>query len=189
MTSTAPETAAMMPHKHRGRAPTIDAVRRVVPSGIPVTIRISATDWVPDGNTEDDAVEIARAFTGHGAAAIDVSSGQVTKDEKPAFGRSYQTPFADKIRHKVAGPAGVKVTAVGAISPYDDVNSILLAARADLCALGHTHLYNPQGTLQAAAEQEYRGSGAQWPVQWTAGRRKPPTSRTDKILSRLSVLR
>lgn len=166
-----------------------DAVRRAVPAEFPVTVRISATDWVPDGNTEDDAVEIARAFVEHGAAAIDVSSGQVTKDEKPAFGRSYQTPFADKIRHKVAGPAGVQVIAVGAISSYDDVNSILLAGRADLCALGRTHLYNPQWTLQAAAEQEYRGAGAAWPVQWKAGRRKPPTSRTDKIPPRLSLLR
>jgi anthraniloyl-CoA monooxygenase len=166
-----------------------DAVRRAVPDRIPVTVRISATDWVPDGNTDEDAVEIARAFIAHGAAAIDVSSGQVTKDEQPAFGRSYQTPFADKIRHRVAGPAGVKVIAVGAISSYDDVNSILLAGRADLCALGRTHLYNPQWTLQAAAEQEYRGAGAQWPVQWEAGRRKPPASRTDRIPPRLSLLR
>ncbi|WP_457031058.1 bifunctional salicylyl-CoA 5-hydroxylase/oxidoreductase [Kitasatospora sp. P5_F3] len=166
-----------------------DAVRRAVPSGVPVTVRISATDWVPDGNTEDDAVEIARAFIEHGAAAIDVSSGQVTQDEKPAYGRSYQTPFADKIRHRVAGPAGVKVIAVGAISSYDDVNSVLLAGRADLCALGRTHLYNPQWTLQAAAEQEYRGAGARWPIQWEAGRRKPPTSRTDRIPPRLELLR
>ncbi|MFE0463158.1 bifunctional salicylyl-CoA 5-hydroxylase/oxidoreductase [Kitasatospora sp. NPDC058965] len=166
-----------------------DAVRGVVPAGIPVTVRISATDWVPDGNTEDDAVEIARAFIEHGAAAIDVSSGQVTKDEKPAYGRSYQTPFADKIRHRVAGPAGVKVIAVGAISSYDDVNSLLLAGRADLCALGRTHLYNPQWTLQAAAEQEYRGTGAPWPVQWEAGRRRPPTSRTDRVPPRLELLR
>ena len=107
-------------------------------------MRISATDWMPDGNTDEDAVEIARAFIEHGAAAIDVSSGQVSKDEKPAFGRSYQTPFADKIRHRVAEPAGAKVIAVGAISSYDDVNSILLAGRADLCALGRTHLYDPQ---------------------------------------------
>ncbi|MFG2926340.1 bifunctional salicylyl-CoA 5-hydroxylase/oxidoreductase [Streptomyces sp. NPDC048305] len=166
-----------------------DAVRRAVPADVPVTVRLSATDWVPGGNTGDDAVEIARAFIEHGAAAIDVSSGQVSKDEKPAFGRSYQTPFADMIRHKAAGPAGVKVIAVGAISSYDDMNSILLAGRADLCALGRTHLYNPQWTLQAAAEQEYRGEGAQWPVQWKAGRRKPPTSRTDKIPPRLSLLR
>ena len=154
-----------------------DAVRAAVPESIPVTVRISATDWLPDGNTEDDAVEIARAFAEHGAAAIDVSSGQVSKEEKPAFGRSYQTPFADKIRHLVAGPAGVKVIAVGAISSYDDVNSILLAGRADLCALGRTHLYDPNWTLHAAAEQEYRGPGARWPVQWGAGRRKPPAAR------------
>ncbi|MGW4647245.1 bifunctional salicylyl-CoA 5-hydroxylase/oxidoreductase [Kitasatospora sp. NPDC004289] len=166
-----------------------DAVRRSAPPEVPVTVRISATDWVPDGNTADDAVEIARAFIEHGAAAIDVSSGQVTADERPAYGRSYQTPFADRIRHEVAGPAGVKVIAVGAISSYDDVNSILLAGRADLCALGRTHLYNPQWTLQAAAEQEYRGEGADWPVQWDAGRRRPPTSRTDRIPPRLELLR
>ncbi|MGY1815193.1 bifunctional salicylyl-CoA 5-hydroxylase/oxidoreductase [Blastococcus sp. SYSU D00820] len=166
-----------------------DAVRAVVPETIPVTVRISATDWLPDGNTEHDAVEIARAFVEHGAAAIDVSSGQIAKDEKPAFGRSYQTPFADRIRHEVAAPAGVQVIAVGAISSYDDVNSILLAGRADLCALGRTHLYDPQWTLHAAAEQDYQGEGAQWPVQFRAGRRRPPTSRTDKIPPRLALLR
>ncbi|GAA1973966.1 bifunctional salicylyl-CoA 5-hydroxylase/oxidoreductase [Nocardioides panacihumi] len=166
-----------------------DAVRAVVPESIPVTVRISAHDWAPDGNTDDDAVEIARAFVEHGAAAIDVSSGQVTKDEQPAFGRSYQTPFADRIRHEVAAAAGVTVIAVGAISSYDDVNSILLAGRADLCALGRAHLYDPQWTLHAAAEQDYQGPGVTWPDQWRAGRRKPPTSRTDKIPPRLSLLR
>ncbi|MDH2414350.1 bifunctional salicylyl-CoA 5-hydroxylase/oxidoreductase [Nocardioides sp. CER19] len=165
------------------------AVRATVPARIPVTVRISATDWMPDGNTEEDAVEIARAFVAAGAAAIDVSSGQVSKEEKPAFGRSYQTPFADKIRHRVAAPADVKVIAVGAISSYDDVNSILLAGRADICALGRTHLYDPSWTLHAAAEQDYRGAGADWPVQWAAGRRKPPTSRTDKVPPRLQLLR
>ncbi|MFC4119007.1 bifunctional salicylyl-CoA 5-hydroxylase/oxidoreductase [Nonomuraea zeae] len=166
-----------------------DAVRAAVPEEIPVTVRISATDWVPDGNTAQDAIDIARAFVEHGAAAIDVSSGQVIQEEQPAFGRSYQTPFADQIRRHVAEPAGVKVIAVGAISSYDDVNSILLAGRADLCALGRTHLYDPQWTLHAAAEQEYRGEGADWPVQFGAGRRKPPTSRTDKIPPRLALLR
>jgi anthraniloyl-CoA monooxygenase len=166
-----------------------DAVRAVVPEPVPVTVRISATDWVPDGNTEHDAVEIARAFIEHGAAAIDVSSGQVTQDEKPAFGRSYQTPFADRIRHEVARPAGVAVIAVGAISSYDDVNSILLAGRADLCALGRTHLYDPQWTLHAAAEQGYVGPAAEWPDPWKAGRRRPPTSRTDRVPPRLALLR
>jgi anthraniloyl-CoA monooxygenase len=166
-----------------------DAVTSSVPHHVPVTVRISATDWVPDGNTEHDAVEIARAFIAHGAAAIDVSSGQVTKEEKPAFGRSYQTPFADRIRHEVARPAGVAVIAVGAISSHDDVNSILLAGRADLCALGRTHLYDPMWSLHAAAEQEYSGPGAQWPTPWEAGRRRPPTSRTDKVPPRLALLR
>ncbi|WGX99194.1 bifunctional salicylyl-CoA 5-hydroxylase/oxidoreductase [Nocardioides sp. L-11A] len=166
-----------------------DAVRAVVPESIPVTVRISAHDWLPDGNTDDDAVEIARAFVEHGAAAIDVSSGQISKDERPAFGRSYQTPFADRIRHEVAAPAGVAVIAVGAISSYDDVNSILLAGRADLCALGRTHLYDPQWTLHAAVEQDYQGPAVRWPDPWKAGRRRPPTSRTDKIPPRLELLR
>ena len=179
------------PLENRLRFPleVFDAVRREVPPEMPVTVRISAHDWMPDGNTEEQAVEIARAFIEHGAAAIDVSSGQISKDEKPSFGRSYQTPFADRIRHEVARAAGVRVIAVGAISSYDDVNSILLAGRADLCALGRTHLYDPQWTLHAAAEQEYQGPAADWPVPWVAGRRRPPTSRTDKVPPRLSMLR
>ncbi|MEV7325228.1 bifunctional salicylyl-CoA 5-hydroxylase/oxidoreductase [Streptomyces sp. NPDC093970] len=166
-----------------------DAVREVWPAERPVTVRISATDWAPDGNTEHDAVEIARAFVAHGAAAIDVSTGQVTQDERPAYGRSYQTPFADRIRHEVAAGSGVAVIAVGAIASYDDVNSILLAGRADLCAVGRTHLYDPHWTLHAAADQDYRGPAASWPVQFEAGRRKPPTARTDAVRPRLSLLR
>ena len=166
----------------------LDAVRVAWPADRPMIVRISATDWAPDGNTSDDAVEIARAFIAHGAHGIDVSSGQVTKDESPVYGRSYQTPFADRIRHEVAAAAGVAVIAVGAISSYDDVNSILLAGRADLCALGRTHLYNPHWTLHAAAEQDYRGAGAEWPLPFKAGARKPPTARTDKVPPRLSLL-
>ncbi|MFD0531788.1 hypothetical protein ACFQ1I_42760 [Kitasatospora arboriphila] len=152
-------------------------------------VRISATDWAPDGNTEHDAVEIARAFVAHGAAAVDVSSGQVTKDERPAYGRSYQTPFADRIRHEVAAAAGAAVIAVGAIASYDDVNSILLAGRADLCAIGRTHLYDPHWTLHAAAEQDYRGPAADWPLPFRAGSRRPPSARTDAVRPRLSLLR
>ncbi len=137
-----------------------DAVRAAWPAHKPLTVRISATDWCDGGNTVDDAVEIARAFVNHGAAGIDVSTGQVAKEEKPAYGRSYQTPFADRIRQEVAAPAGVAVIAVGAISSYDDVNSILLAGRADLCAVGRTHLYDPHWTLHAAAEQDFVGDSA-----------------------------
>jgi anthraniloyl-CoA monooxygenase len=165
-----------------------EAVRAAWPADKPMTVRISATDWVPDGNDEHDAVEIARAFIAHGANAIDVSTGQVTHDERPAFGRSYQTPFADRIRHEVAAQAGAAVIAVGAISSYDDVNSILLAGRADLCCLGRTHLYNPQWTLQAAAEQEFVGAAAEWPSPFAAGRRKPPSSRTDAVRPRLELI-
>ncbi|BCW47501.1 bifunctional salicylyl-CoA 5-hydroxylase/oxidoreductase [Arthrobacter sp. StoSoilB5] len=166
-----------------------DAVRAAWPAHKPVTVRISATDWIEGGNTSDDSIEIAKAFVEHGAAGLDVSTGQVAKEEKPAFGRSYQTPFADRIRQEVAAPAGVAVIAVGAISSYDDVNSILLAGRADLIALGRTHLYDPQWTLHAAAEQEYHGPGAQWIPQFRAGRRKPPSSRTDAVRPRLSLLK
>jgi anthraniloyl-CoA monooxygenase len=165
-----------------------DAVRAAWPSDRPMVVRLSATDWAPDGNDEHDAVELARAFVTHGADGIDVSSGQVTQDERPAFGRSYQTPFADRIRHEVAAQAGVAVIAVGAISSHDDVNSILLAGRADLCALGRTHLYDPQWTLHAAAEQEFRGAAAEWPMPFAAGRRKPPSARTDAVRPRLSLI-
>jgi anthraniloyl-CoA monooxygenase len=165
-----------------------DAVREVWPADRPLLVRISAHDWVPGGNTDDDAVEIASAFISHGAVGIDVSSGQVAKEERPAFGRSYQTPFADKIRNLVGRAAEVTVIAVGAVSSYDDVNSILLAGRADLVALGRTHLWDPQWTLHAAADQGYRGPGAEWVAPFRAGSRKPPAARTDAIRPRLELL-
>lgn len=90
-------------------------------------------------------------------------------------GRSYQTPFADRIRNE----AGIPTIAVGAISSHDDVNSILLAGRADLVAIGRPHLYDPAWTLHAAAEQGYTGPGVTWPQQYTAGNRRPQTGRTD----------
>ncbi|MDV3128398.1 bifunctional salicylyl-CoA 5-hydroxylase/oxidoreductase [Mycobacterium sp. 21AC1] len=161
------------------------AMRVVWPAHKPMTVRISATDWVEGGISGDDAVHIAQAFKDAGAAAIDVSSGQVTPDEEPAFGRSYQTPFADKIRNKVDIPT----IAVGVISSHDDVNSLLLAGRADLCALGRAHLYDPSWTLHAAVEQDYAGPGAHWPRPWRAGRRKPQTGRSDGPKPRLQLIR
>nr|WP_229698585.1 bifunctional salicylyl-CoA 5-hydroxylase/oxidoreductase [Wenjunlia tyrosinilytica] len=163
----------------------LDAVREVWPKDLPVSVRISATDWAEGGLTADDAVEVARAFAAHGADLIDVSTGQVTPDERPEYGRSYQTPFADRIRNE----AGVPVVAVGAISSYDDVNSLVLAGRADLCALARPHLYDPNWTLHAAAEQGYTGPGALWPVQYAAGSRKPQTGRIDGPKPRLQLIR
>lgn len=165
-----------------------DAVRAAWPAERPMIVRISASDWAPGGNTDDDAVAIAAAFIEHGADAIDVSSGQVVQHEQPEYGRSYQTPFADKIRNLVARSAGAGVVAVGAISSYDDVNSILLAGRADLIALGRTHLWDPHWTLHAAADQDYRGVAAEWIAPYRAGRRKPPVSRTDAVRPRLELL-
>jgi anthraniloyl-CoA monooxygenase len=166
-----------------------DAVRAVWPADRPMTVRISATDWHDGGIDADEAVEIARAFAEHGVDGIDVSTGQVVSGERPAFGRSYQTPYADRIRNEIGRKYGVAVIAVGAISSYDDVNSILLAGRADLCALGRAHLYDPQWTLHAAAEQGYSGAGVRWPDQFAAGSRKPQTGRTDGPRPRLELIR
>ncbi|WP_405662239.1 bifunctional salicylyl-CoA 5-hydroxylase/oxidoreductase [Streptomyces sp. RK9] len=160
-----------------------DSVRDVWPADRPMTVRISATDWADGGNTADDAVAVARAFAAHGADAVDVSTGQVVADERPAYGRSYQTPFADRIRNET----GVPVVAVGAISSWDDVNSLLLAGRTDLCALARPHLYDPHWTLHAAAEQSYSGPGAPWPAPYRAGSRRPQTGRTDAPKPRLSL--
>lgn len=115
-----------------------------------------------------------------------MSTGQVVSEEKPKFGRSYQTPYADRIRNEVGRRYGTAVIAVGAISSYDDVNSLILAGRADLCALGRTHLFNPQWTLHAAAAQEYPVA---WPKQWAAGKRPPQTGRTDGPEPRLDLVR
>jgi anthraniloyl-CoA monooxygenase len=163
-----------------------DAIREAWPAERPMTVRISATDWYDGGIDVDDAVEIARAFAEHGAAGIDVSTGQVVSEERPAYGRSYQTPYADRIRSEVGRKYGVAVIAVGAISSYDDVNSIILAGRADLCALGRTHLYDPQWTLHAAAEQDYPIA---WPKQFAAGNRKPQSGRADGPKPRLDLIR
>ncbi len=166
-----------------------DAVRAVWPAGRPMTVRVSATDWYEGGVGVEEAVEIARAFAEHGVDGIDVSTGQVVSEEQPAFGRSYQTPFADRIRNEIGRKYGVAVIAVGAISSYDDVNSLILAGRADLCALGRTHLYDPQWTLHAAADQDYAGPGAAWPLPFAAGRRKPAGGRTDGPRPRLELIR
>ncbi|MFF5564006.1 bifunctional salicylyl-CoA 5-hydroxylase/oxidoreductase [Streptomyces sp. NPDC012623] len=159
-----------------------DAVRADWPAERPMTVRISATDWAPGGTTPEEAVAIARAFTEHGADAIDVSTGQVVPDERPEFGRSYQTPFADLIRNTLSVP----VIAVGAISSWDDVNSLVLAGRTDLCALGRPHLHDPNWTLHAAAAQGYEGPAAPWPVPYRAGSRPPPAGRTDAPKPRLT---
>ena len=169
--------------EHRLRYPleVFDAIRAEWPAGKPMSVRLSATDWFEGGLSAPESVAVARAFATHGADAIDVSTGQTVADEQPSFGRSYQTPYSDRIRNQ----AGVKTIAVGAISSYDDVNTIVLAGRADMCALGRAHLYDPAWTLHAAAEQDVPVA---WPVQFQRGSRKPPAGRTDGPRPRLELI-
>jgi anthraniloyl-CoA monooxygenase len=129
-----------------------------------MSVRISAHDWVEGGTTPDDAVQIARAFKAAGADLIDCSSGQVSKQEKPVYGRMFQTPFADRVRQE----AGIATMAVGAISEADHVNSIIAAGRADLCAVARPHLANPAWTLTEAAKIGF--SELAWPQQYRSAK-------------------
>ena len=140
------------------------AVRAAWPADKPISVRISAHDWVEGGITPHDAVLIARAFKQAGADMIDCSSGQVSKKEKPVYGRMFQTPFADRIRQE----AGIATIAVGAISQADHANSILAAGRADLCAVARPHLANPAWTLSEAAKIGY--SPVAWPRQYQSAK-------------------
>ena len=140
------------------------AVREVWPVGKPISVRISAHDWTEGGITPQDAVEIAKAFKAAGADLIDCSSGQVTKREKPVFGRMFQTPFADQIRNE----AGIATIAVGAIFEADNVNTIIAAGRADLCAVARMHLVNPAWTLLEAAKIGYKN--VTWPKQYISAK-------------------
>ena len=140
------------------------AMREVWPAHLPMSVRISAHDWAPGGNTADDAIEIARLFKAAGCDVIDVSSGQTTRAAKPVYGRMYQTPFADRIRNEV----GIRTMAVGAISESDQVNSIIAAGRADLCAIARPHLADPAWTLHEAAKLQSRQ--VDWPLPYLSGR-------------------
>jgi anthraniloyl-CoA monooxygenase len=140
------------------------AMRAAWPADRPMSVRISAHDWVEGGITPEDAVAIARLFKDAGADMIDCSSGQVSKQEKPVFGRMYQTPFADRIRNE----AGIPTIAVGAIFEADHANSIIAAGRADLCAVGRPHLADPAWTLHEAARIGF--TAIAWPKQYLAGK-------------------
>lgn len=140
------------------------AMRERWPNERPMSVRISATDWVEDGITEEDVLVIARAFTDAGADIMHISTGQTSPDAKPVYGRMWQTPFSDRIRNDL----GIRTMAVGNITEADQVNSIIAAGRADLCALARPHLTDPHWTLRAAASLGYRGTV--WPWQYESGR-------------------
>ena len=141
------------------------AMRAAWPAAQPMSVRISATDWVgADGVTGSEAVEIARAFAAAGADIIDVSAGQTTAEARPVYGRMFQTPFSDRIRNE----AGLATMAVGNITEADQVNGILLAGRADLVCLARPHLADPYWTLHAAVAAG--DTDADWPLPYLPGR-------------------
>jgi anthraniloyl-CoA monooxygenase len=140
------------------------AMRGAWPARKPMSVRISATDWVDDGVTGEEAVAIGRAFADAGADILHVSTGQTTPEAKPVFGRLWQTPYSDRIRNE----ARIPTIAVGNITEADQVNGIVAAGRADLVAIGRPHLADPHWTLHAAAELGF--PGMPWPKQYQLGR-------------------
>ncbi len=139
-------------------------MRAVWPEPKPMSVRISATDWVADGVSGEDSVAIAKAFQAAGADVIDVSAGQTSTRAQPIYGRMFQTPFADRIRNE----AKIATMAVGNIFEPDHVNSIIAAGRADICCLARPHLADPYWSLHAAARLGY--DQIAWPPQYLAGR-------------------
>ncbi len=128
-----------------------DAVRSVWPEHKPMSVRISATDWVEGAFDGDDAVAFAHSLKEHGCDIIDVSTGQTSIYAAPEYGRLYQTPFSDRIRNEV----GIPTMTVGAVSSIDDIHNILVAGRADLCVMARPHLVDPYWTLNAAIDLAY----------------------------------
>ena len=142
------------------------AMRAVWPADRPMSVRISATDWVEDGIGGADAVRIARAFMAAGADIIHVSTGQTSAESRPVYGRMFQTPFSDWIRNE----ARVPTIAVGNITELDQINAIIAAGRADLVSLGRPHLADAQWTQRAAAQIGWRDQW--WPPQYYTGQQQ-----------------
>lgn len=155
--------------ENRARFPleVFKAVRAVWPQAKPISVRISATDWAPGGFTPDDAVHLARLLKAAGCDILDVSAGQTVPEGKPEYGRLFQTPFADRVRHE----ADMPTMTVGNISSWADVNAILAAGRADLCVLARGHLFDPYWTRHAAYEQNYE---LPWPNQYLSAKSFTP---------------
>ncbi|WP_370285824.1 bifunctional salicylyl-CoA 5-hydroxylase/oxidoreductase [Pseudooceanicola nanhaiensis] len=141
------------------------AMRAAWPEDKPMSVRISATDWVGERGVEgEEAVEIARLFREAGVDIVDVSAGQTSVEARPVYGRMFQTPFSDRIRNE----GGIPTMAVGNIYEPDHVNSILMAGRADLVCLARPHLADPYWTLHAAAALGDEETA--WPLPYLPGR-------------------
>ncbi|MGH9744876.1 MAG: bifunctional salicylyl-CoA 5-hydroxylase/oxidoreductase [Candidatus Acidiferrales bacterium] len=157
------------------------AMRAAWPQDKPMSVRISAHDWVPGGITPEDAAVVARLFKCAGADVIDCSSGQVSKAERPVYGRMFQVPFSDRIRNEV----GIPTIAVGNIFEGDHVNTIIAAGRADLCAIARPHLADPAWTLHEAAKMGY--ADVWWPDPYMGGKLQLERNLARAALLRLQV--
>jgi anthraniloyl-CoA monooxygenase len=146
------------------------AMRSVWPEDKPMAVRISASDWMPDGSglTPEESVEVAKLLAQAGCDLVDVSSGGNVPESKVEYGRMYQVPFADRIRHE----AGVAVGAVGALLGADHANTVLAAGRADLAIMARPHLRDAYLTLHAAEHYEYWQQ--KWPGPYQPGKPLPP---------------
>jgi anthraniloyl-CoA monooxygenase len=146
------------------------AMRQAWPEAKPMSVRITASDWMADGSgvTGDEAVAVSRLLAEAGCDVVDVSSGGNVPESDPLYGRMYQVPFAEQIRYE----AGVPVMAVGAIQGADHANTVLAAGRADLVAMARPHLHDPYLTLHAA--ERYGVWRQEWPGQYDPARPRPP---------------
>jgi anthraniloyl-CoA monooxygenase len=159
-----------LPNRMRYPLEIVSRVRAAWPAAKPLSVRISAVDWAPGGMEAQDAVEVARMVVDAGADIVDVSAGQTVAEAKPVYGRQFQTPFSDRIRHE----ARVPTMTVGNISSPADVNTILAAGRADLVVLARAHLWDPYWTRHAAADLGYT---LPWPPMYDTLNRYTPRLR------------
>ncbi|GGH22693.1 bifunctional hydroxylase/oxidoreductase [Alsobacter metallidurans] len=152
------------------------AMREAWPAEKPMSVRISATDWIEGGLTGDDAVAIAENFAQAGVDLVDVSTGQTSPASRPFYGRMFQTPYAEQIRNE----ARVATMCVGNITSVDQANTILAAGRSDLVAFGRPHLADPAFALRAAA---WYGAEAHPPKPYAPGwdqlKRNTPREKAD----------
>lgn len=152
------------------------AVRAAWPEERPISVRLSAADWVAGGADEEGAqVEaLGRLFVEAGCDLLDLSSGQTVPYATPDYGRMYQVPFSDRVRHAL----GVPTISVGAIQGADHANTVLAAGRADLAALARPHLRDPYLTLHAA--EAYGHYDQTWPAPYLTVRPRPPRPDADR---------
>jgi anthraniloyl-CoA monooxygenase len=144
------------------------AVRAVWPADRPMSVRLSCSDWAEGGLSPDDLAIYARLFKDAGVDIIHASSGQTVPWQKPVYGRMWQTPFAEFIRLA----ADIPTIAVGDITLPEQINTIIAAGRADLCALARPMLNNPFFVRQAAGHYGVRSVGGAplgWPAQLRSG--------------------